>query len=379
MSRHDRTIATPSISSPDASTTPTVEKKSRKKTVLGLVAAAALAAVGFQGYDYWTWGRFMVDTDDAYVTADITLISSRVQGYVAAVPVRQNEQVKAGDVLLQLDDGDYRIALETAQGRVQTAGDTLNRIDAQIAAAQAGVAQAEAMQAMSDAQLRTARTTSDRISQLASSKIAAQAQLDTAIEGLDTATAQVANARAAVTAATAQIGVLQAQRAEAEGTRHELELAAAQAQRNLDLTVLRAPADGTLANLTLEVGDLVTPGARLAALVPLQSLYIEANFKETQMDRVSLGATVDLSFDAMPGETFEGHVVSIAPATGSVFSLLPADNATGNFTKVVQRVPVRISLPDDARLAGHLRAGLSAVVEVDSRTGANTKMLAAVE
>ncbi|MBU0781755.1 MAG: HlyD family secretion protein, partial [Alphaproteobacteria bacterium] len=138
---------------------------------------------------------------------------------------------------------------------------------------------------------------------------------------------------------------------------------------NLDLTVLRAPATGTLGNMTLEVGDLVTAGARLAALVPLESLYIKANFKETQMAGIAVGATVGITIDALPDATFEGTVESIAPATGSVFSLLPADNATGNFTKVVQRVPVRIAIPQEPLDAGGLRAGLSVKVEVDSRTG----------
>ncbi|MBN2906202.1 MAG: HlyD family secretion protein [Rhodobacteraceae bacterium] len=310
----------------------------------------------------------MVETDDAYVQADIALISSRVQGYVAALPATENAHVRAGDVLVRLDDGDYRIALATAKSRVDTAGRTLARIDAQTDAARAAVASAQAGRAAAEAQLRTASATLARISDLAKRNVATQAQLDTATEGFDTATANLAMARAAVTSAQAQVDVLIAQRAEAEGNRRELELAVAQAQRNLDLTVLRAPADGTLANLSLEVGDLVSPGTRLAALVPDDALYIEANFKETQMAGIAAGETVSVTLDALPGRTFEGVVASSAPATGSVFSLLPAENATGNFTKIVQRVPVRIALPTEAFATGQLRAGLSAVVTVDSRT-----------
>jgi membrane fusion protein (multidrug efflux system) len=277
--------------------------------------------------------------------------------------------VQAGDVLVRLDDGDYTIALEVAEGRVASAGETLNRIDAQILAAQAGVAAAQAQHDMAIAQQRAAQSNATRVQSLASNNVAAQAQLDTATETLATATATVASADAAIASANAQVGVLKAQRAEAVGTQHELELAVDQAQRNLDLTVLRAPATGTLGNMTLEVGDLVTAGARLAALVPLESLYIKANFKETQMAGIAVGATVGITIDALPDATFEGTVESIAPATGSVFSLLPADNATGNFTKVVQRVPVRIAIPQEALDAGGLRAGLSVKVEVDSRTG----------
>lgn len=354
-------------------TEPTVAKTSgkptRKRLVVGVIGVGVLAAAAFWGHGYWTQGRFMVETNDAYVTADVTLISSRVQGYVSEVPIRENATVRAGDVLVRLDDGDYRIALETAQSRVLTTGDTLARIDAQIAAARAGVVQAEAAEQMAQAQLRAAQSNADRVQQLAKSNVAAQAQVDTAVEGLETTLANVASATASIANAQAQIGVLQAQHAEAKGAQRELELAAKQAQRNLGLTVLRAPAEGTIANLTLEVGDLVTSGTRLAALVPLGSLYIEANFKETQMAAVAMGADVHITFDAVDGRTFHSKIDSISPATGSVFSLLPADNATGNFTKVVQRVPVRIGIPQAALDAGFLRAGMSAVVEVDSRTG----------
>jgi membrane fusion protein (multidrug efflux system) len=368
MARHDRTISPLSEAQTDmAEVAP--PKSKRKRIIFGLVALAIIAAIVDSGHGYWTTGRFMVETDDAYVTADVTLISSRLQGYVAEVPFGENATVQAGDVLVRLDDGDYTIALEVAEGRVASAGETLNRIDAQVLAAQAGVAAAQAQHDMAIAQQRAAQSNATRVQSLASNNVAAQAQLDTATETLATATATVASADAAIASANAQVGVLKAQRAEAVGTQHELELAVDQAQRNLDLTVLRAPATGTLGNMTLEVGDLVTAGARLAALVPLESLYIKANFKETQMAGIAVGATVGITIDALPDATFEGTVESIAPATGSVFSLLPADNATGNFTKVVQRVPVRIAIPQEALDAGGLRAGLSVKVEVDSRTG----------
>lgn len=378
MARHDRIIKTTTdmqIDPPIADVQPTNDapvaspKNRRKRAIIGTVAVCLVVAAGIFGRNYWADGRFMVDTNDAYVTADVTLISSRVQGYVAQLPVGENAVVHAGDVLVRLDDGDYVNALRIAQSRVATADDTLARIDAQTKAAEAGVAQAKAMQQMADAQLRTAQSNSDRVRQLAGKNVAAQAQLDNAVEGLDTAQASVANATAAIANAEAQVGVLHAQRAEAVGAQGEMKLAVAQAQRNLDLTVLRAPADGTVANLALEIGDLVSPGARLAALVPLDTLYIEANFKETQMEGVALGAVAHITFDAAPDQIFEGTVASISPATGSLFSLLPADNATGNFTKVVQRVPVRIAIPKAAYDAGFLRAGLSTTVEVDSRTG----------
>ncbi|MEY8097244.1 HlyD family secretion protein [Falsihalocynthiibacter sp. S25ZX9] len=385
MSRHERDLAqTDKIDvTPDLETQKTTEtkppKRLVKRVVLALVAVGALAGIVDFGHTYWTSGRFMIETDDAYVTADTTLISSRVQGYVSEVSVKQNDIVKAGDVLVRLDDGDYLLALELAKERVLTADQTIGRFGAQITAAEAGVAQAEAMKSVAEAQVRAAKSKWDRSQQLATRKVASQAQLDSSTEALETTTASLANANAAILNAKAQIGVLHAQQAEANGAKHELELAVKQAQRNLDLTVLRSPADGTLANLTLEVGDLVNPGALLAALVPMNDLYVEANFKETQIYEIALGATVHISFDAIPDQVFEGHVSSVSPATGSVFSLLPADNATGNFTKIVQRVPVRIDIPDAVMQTGHLRAGLSAIVEVDNRTGTHASAIAQAE
>ncbi|WP_045392242.1 HlyD family secretion protein [Falsirhodobacter sp. alg1] len=343
-------------------------KGTKKRLILTIIIGLAILLGGYFGYKYITEGRFMVETDDAYVQGDVALISSRVQGYVQDIPFDDNQAVKAGDVIVRIDDGDYRIALDTAQSRFETADATLARIDAQIDAARAAIRQAEADRTSAEAQATTARTNAERTRNLAANNVATQAQLDTANEGEATAAANLARAEAAVTSANAQVAVIQGQRAESEGQRRQLELAVDQAQRDLDMTVLRAPMDGTLANSATEVGDLVTAGTRLAAVVPANGLYIEANFKETQMPGVVVGATVHITFDAIPDHEFEGHVVSIAPATGAVFSLLPAENATGNFTKVVQRVPVRISIPDDAQAMDQLRAGLSAVVSVDSRT-----------
>ncbi len=383
MSRHERPIPDSLVAaaaSADAKPAPgdAPAKTSRKRYVLPLVGLLVLCLAGWFGGQWWTIGRFLETTDDAYVTADVTMISARIDGYAAEVPVRSNDHVSAGDVLARLDDGDLRNALATAQSRWETAGETLARIDAQIDAARAAVTQAEAARDTAQAQLRTARTNVDRARRLASENVTSTAQLDTATEDFDVARAGVASANAAIDSAEAQVAVLKAQRAEAEGQRGELKVAVDQAQRNLDLTILTAPADGIVANMTLEPGDLVTPGTRLAALVPDGGLYVEANLKETQMVGVAPGAEVEMTFDALPGRSFEGRVASISPATGAVFSLLPAENATGNFTKIVQRVPVRISIPDDALASGALRAGLSTEIAIDTRTAPETGAVAAV-
>lgn len=346
------------------------ERKSGMKAfLLPVILLVALVAGSWFGWRYWTVGRFMVTTDDAYVQADSARIAARVEGYVAELLVTENAHVDAGDVLVRLEDADYRNALATAQSQFETADATLARIDAQIEAARASVDQARAQQQAAEAQLANATSTAERARNLFARQATAQAELDQANEELNTAVASLASAKAAVSSAEAQVAVLQAERREAEGTRRQLELAVEQAQRDLDRTVLRAPFGGVLANRAVEVGDLVSPGTQLAALVPDEGLYIEANYKETQMPGIVPGAVVHITFDAIPDQEFQGMVTSTAPATGSVFSLLPAENATGNFTKVVQRVPVRISIPAEAAETGALRGGLSAVVSVDRRTG----------
>ena len=212
------------------------------------------------------------------------------------------------------------------------------------------------------------RNGTDRAAQLVKSKVGTQAQLDDAQTALDQAKAAVIGADAQIASAEANIGVLEAQYAEAESTLKTLGLARDKAARDLSFTVLRAPYDGVVGNLSVEQGDMITPGQKLAVVVPLNKLYIVANFKETQLAKLVPGEKVKLSVDALSDEEFEGTVSSLAPASGAVFSMLPPENATGNFTKVVQRVPVRIDVPDEVLASGRLRAGLSVVVDVDSRT-----------
>ncbi len=340
-----------------------------RRAILMLAVLAGVAYAGVTAKDYWANGRFMETTDDAYVTADFAILSPEVSGHVSAVEVEENQPVRAGDVLFRLEDGDYRNALSLAQNQAAIHEKTLARIRAQIDAAQAAVAQAKAASHAAEAAHRNAQSTVERARSLRASNVGSQAKLDDAEAALEATTAQVEQARAAIAAAEANVAVLEAQLAEQQIAGESLALNVAQAQRNLDRTVLRAPYDGVVANVAVELGDLVGPSSRLAAVIPTDALYIEANFKENQLADIRPGAAVTLTFDMLADQEFEGHVLSIAPATGAVFSLLPADNATGNFTKVVQRVPVRISIPEEALADGRLRAGLSAEVSVDTRTG----------
>lgn len=368
----------PAAAAPVAEKTPAPKKRGiARKLILSVVAIAAIAGGSWYGHQWWIDGRFMISTDDAYIEGDITNISPKVTGYVAEVNVVANQHVKAGDTLVTLDNGDYKIAAEQADAQIATQKLTLGRYDAQIAAAKSAVAQSEAQKTALEATVRGAEITLTRQQGLAAKNAGVRADLDNAQIALEQAKANLAGADSAIASAEANIAVVTAQRAEAESQIHQLELAKAKAARDLSFTVLKAPFDGVVGNLAVQDGDLVSPGQRLAALVPIENLYIEANFKETQVAGIKPGAKVKIEVDAVEGHEIEGTVESISPASGSVFSLLPPENATGNFTKVIQRLPVRIALPKDALESGHLRAGLSVVVEVDSRTGdANATRLA---
>jgi membrane fusion protein (multidrug efflux system) len=358
---------------------PPVQKKKRKSFLLPIIGVALLAGAAWYGYDYWTTGRFMVSTDDAYVHGDIAVISPKVSGYVAKVDAVANQQVKAGDPLVTLDDGDYRNALEQAEAQLATQQLSLNRIDAQIAGGEAALAQAVAQKGALDAALQGAEINNKRATELQSKDVGTAASADNARISLEQAKANLAAGQANVVAAQANIELLKAQRKEAEGSIKTLELQRDKAARDLSFTVLRAPYDGVIGNLSVQTGDLVSAGKRLASLVPMNQLYVDANFKETQLAQVVPGSKVKVLVDAFDDDPIEGTVQSISPASGSVFSMLPPENATGNFTKVIQRVPVRIVLSKEDIDKHHLRAGLSVVVDVDTRTAPKANDTAAAQ
>nr|WP_246205328.1 HlyD family secretion protein [Microvirga arsenatis] len=359
-------------------TAPARKKARSKKPLLLAVVAAALGFGAYEGYGWWTDGRFMVSTEDAYVQADITILSAKVSGYVQSVAVTNNQSVKAGDLIAKIDDGDYRLALRSAQDKLSTQQSAIARIGRQIEAGRASVAQAQAQIAAAQADAERAESDYARQQQLARSDFTSRAALENAKAARDRAVANVQSAQAALSAARANVDVLAAQQTEAQRVAAELQTAVERAERDLSFTEIRAPVDGVIGNKAMEVGTFVQPGARLAALVPLASVRVDANFKETQLASLKVGQKVHIEVDAFPDAEVVGTVESVSPASGAVFSLLPPENATGNFTKIVQRVPVRVSVDPAVVRQGILRPGLSVVVDVDTRVSAESEKTASL-
>jgi membrane fusion protein, multidrug efflux system len=341
-----------------------------RKTLAAAALIAVLAGGGWYGQYYWTAGRYLVSTDDAYVGAKNTTLAAKVSGYVEAVTVDDNAKVHAGDVIAKIEDGDYRLAVESARAKVTTQQATIERIGKQVDAQQAVIDQAKAQLVSAQAGATRAELELARQQSLAARDYASKQALEAAQANKDQTRAAVQGAQAAVEAAEANVAVLKAQQEEAARSLKELNTALAKAERDLSFTVIRAPMDGVVGNRAMQVGDFVQPGQRLASLVPLDAVYVDANFKETQLARLKPGQPVKIAVDAMGGDKIDGTVVSVAPASGSVFSMLPPDNATGNFTKIVQRVPVRIQVPLELAEKGALRPGTSVIVSVDTKPGA---------
>jgi len=343
-------------------------KANRKRVLLGGAAALIVLGLGWAGVNYVTTGRYMISTDDAYVRADATTLAAKVAGYVAQVTVDDNAYVRAGDVIARIDDGDYKLAVDAARDKVATQEATVVRFGRQVEAQQALVTQAQAQLISAQAQAKRAQLELDRQLKLAGNAFASQQTLEQAQANRDQADAAVSAASASVAAARSNVDVLKAQQLEASGVLNELKTAQAKAERDLTFTEIRAPIDGVIGNRAAKTGDYLQPGQRFASLVPLDDVYVDANFKETQLGRLRPGQPVDVSVDALPEHDIHGTVTSMSPASGSVFSLLPPDNATGNFTKIVQRIPVRIKVPADVANRKLLRPGMSVVVKVNTKS-----------
>jgi membrane fusion protein (multidrug efflux system) len=353
-----------------AATVSAAPKSGKRKLVLMAIGALLAIAAAVYGVNYALVGRFYVSTDDAYVRANNTTLGARVSGHVAAILPGDNALVRAGDVILRIDDGDYRIAVDAARTKIATQQATIDRIGRQATALESAVAQAKAQLASAEAALKRADLDFERQQALSAKGFASHATFEVSEAGRDQGLAAVKAAQAAYDAARDNVEVTKAQQTEARAQLAELQTALAKAERDLDFTTVRAPVDGTFSNRLVNTGDFVTVGQRLGNVVPLNDVFVDANFKETQLKRIRPGQPVTISVDAYGHRKFAGIVDSISPAAGSVFTLLPPDNATGNFTKIVQRLPVRIRVPKEVAKQNLLRAGMSVYASVDTRNGA---------
>jgi membrane fusion protein (multidrug efflux system) len=336
---------------------------------LGIALLLIAAAAAYGGY-YWVVGRFLESTDDAYVQADSTIIAPKVSGYLSAVLVEDNQPVKADQPLAKIDDRDYVASLDQTKADVATAQADIENVTAALEQQQAVIAQARATVAVDQANLTYAEQENTRFGGLANIGGASVEVAQQAASKRDTAQATLTRDTAAVTAADEQVGVLQAQLAKDKATLQHYQAVQEQAQLNLGYTNIIAPIDGVVGNRSLRVGEYVQAGTQLMAVVPLAAVYVVANFEETQLAGIRKGAPVSIVVDTYSGATVKGHVDSIAPASGEEFALLPPDNATGNFTKIVQRIPVKIAIDPNDPLRGELRPGMSVTATVDTKVPA---------
>jgi membrane fusion protein (multidrug efflux system) len=337
-----------------------------KRTAIGLVLAAGTLAAADYGYDYLTTGRYLQTTDDAYVKADSTLISPKVSGYIAEVLVSDNEAVKAGQLLAQIDDRDFKAALDQASADVAASEAAVRNLDAQIELQEPLIQQQAAEVDAAEANLKFAqqeRARYDDLMKSGSGTVQRAQQTDAALRAQN---AQLLQGTAGLIAARKKIEVLTTDRAKAAAQLDRARAVEQQAALNLSYTHIVAPIDGTIGARSLRVGQYVQAGTQLMAVVPLDQVYIVANFKETQLTYVRDGQPVEVRIDSFGATPLKGHVDSLSPASGLEFALLPPDNATGNFTKIVQRVPVKIVL-DDHNLTGLLRPGMSAEPTVNTK------------
>jgi membrane fusion protein (multidrug efflux system) len=355
-------------------TTETPQERAQRRR-RGLLIAAVIGAlllvgaIGLGWYWYTTW-RWLESTDDAYTQADNTAIVPRVSGYISELLVTDNQRVKAGDVLVRIDPRDYEAAVDQAQADVAAAEANIRSLDAQISQQQAMIEQARADVAAAEADLAFAQQEYARYSTLAKTGAGTVQRAQQAATDLRNKTAALEHNQAALAAAEKQIDVLRTQRSQAHATLLHDRAVLEQARLNLGYTVIKTPIDGAVGDRAARIGLYVQPGTQLMTIVPIGTrVYVVANFKETQITRMFRGEAADITVDAFPGAHLNGTLDSVAPGSGQVFALLPPENATGNFTKIVQRVPVKILLdPTTDPVLDRIRAGLSVEATVDTRT-----------
>jgi membrane fusion protein (multidrug efflux system) len=341
-----------------------VRKGARRRLLMAGTAVALLVVASRYGWDYWTVGRFEVSTDDAYVKADNTTIAPKISGYLNEVMVGDNEHVKAGQMLARIDDRDFKVALDQARADVAAAQAAVTSKWAQLDVQQAIIEAAKATLDVDTAAETFAKQENKRYTDLAATGFGSVQNAQAAQSRDASAAAAVTRDKANLASAIKQNELLKAEIAQAVAAAERANALQQQAELNLSYTTIVAPIDGVVGNRTLRIGQFVQAGTQLMSLVPSSGAYVIANFKETQLTNVQPGQPVDIEVDMFPGKVVHGHVDSLAPASGQEFALLPPDNATGNFTKVVQRIPVKIAL-DSAGL--DLRPGMSVIPTIQTK------------
>jgi membrane fusion protein (multidrug efflux system) len=340
--------------------------QSKQKVAVGVAAVVALGVLVYWLAPGLFGKRTQQNTNDAFVSADFTLVVPRVAGFIKEVLVEDNQQVKAGQLLALIDDRDLRAAAQAAdaetlvaRAQLQNARATLERQASVIAQAQATVVSAKAEMAFAEHEL-------NRYNHLAGVGAGTVQNAQQARTRIDQATARLANVTAMLAAERKQVEILTAQRDAAEGGLKRAQAALEMASYELSYTRIVAPQDGMVGERAVRVGAYVTPGSKILAVVPLAQAYVVANFQETQLTDVQPGQDVQVRVDSLGGQALSGRVESIAPATGVTFASVKPDNATGNFTKVVQRIPVKIVLDPGQALAERLRVGMSVEASIDT-------------
>jgi membrane fusion protein (multidrug efflux system) len=340
------------------------QKGGLRRLLMAGAALAVLAGASWYGYDYWTVGRFEVSTDDAYVKADNTTIAPKVSGYLHEVLVGDNERVKAGQVLARIDDRDYTVALEQARADVAAAEAAVASKRAQLDVQRAVIDAAKATLDVDTASATFAKQENRRYTDLATTGYGSVQNAQAAQSRDASALAAIERDKANLASALKQVELLQAEIGQSVAAAARANALQRQAELNLSYTTIVAPIEGVVGNRTLRAGQYVQAGTQLMSLVPASGAYVIANYKETQLTDVKAGQAVDIEVDMFPGQVVHGHVDSLAPASGQEFALLPPDNATGNFTKVVQRIPVKIAL-DSASV--ELRPGMSVIPTIQTQ------------
>jgi membrane fusion protein (multidrug efflux system) len=341
--------------------------------LFAVIVALAFVALATLRFDEWVGNAVIQTTNDAYVRAELTRLSSRVSGEVLSVGVTDFQRVKAGDLLIQIDPADYQAQVAQAEAAVAAAQAALDNLANQIELQYATIAQAQAARLSAEAMEVEARQEQERQQSLSQSESGTRQRLEQAVAAYAKAQADVRASRAVIAAQQHQLEVLQGTRKQRAADVEAAKATLAGTKLKLGYTRITAPFDGVVGERQVQPGDYVNIGTNLINVVPLPKVYVIANYKETQLTHVAPGQPVEITVDSFPREKLRGRVERIAPATGAQVALLPPDNATGNFTKVVQRIPVRIQFDDDQPLLARLVPGMSVVTSIDTKAANGRK------